>query len=191
MNITIDGNLAALIPTVSEIIPEAVEKAQVKAVNQVGGKIVKEARKIAKDKTGVPTKILKKRISLRGNSKATRARPRIVIFGGQWNVAVEDMSPAPRQLKSGKVKYKTLPGDTPDPSAFMYAFGSKPKVFRRTGPRRLPIKRITLDVSDAVKNAIAGYTGSGQAKKEFDDYFNKAFAREIRAGLRRKQVPVR
>lgn len=151
MNIEFKSNVPELQAVLDEISRKVQPAATATALNQTVAKIAKEARRDVARVTGVPQKHFTKRIKQRRDGKATARKPYARLWAGLWPMSVASMTPKPRQLKSGRVKYKTLPGDTIDPHAFVAKVTRNVTAFAREGAARGPLNAKTLDVGRHIK----------------------------------------
>ena len=191
MKITIESDNAAFLAHLQELADKVVVPAQVSALNSAAGNVRSKSIQIAKTATGVPTSILKKRIAVPKSRRATARSVEVIIFGGLWPVKVAKLTPAPRKLKGGGVKYKTVPGQPISPRAFIAnnTRGSL-SVFERKGEARLPIRNIVVDISRGVKSAIAGYIASGGAQAYYEKMLLSQMDRRVRGSLVRHGLKV-
>jgi len=165
--------------------------AQSFALNSTAAYIKREAVKIASKATGVPTTILKNRIAVPRGKKSTIRGLKTVIFGGLWPVKVAKLKPAPRKLKSGAVKYKTMKGEPVNANAFMGKnTNGSDSVFVRKGTARLPIKNVTVEIGPQVERAIQGFSGGQLAKDKYSKMLFSQMDRRVRGGLIRMGVKV-
>lgn len=189
MNIEFKSDNKKLEAHLRELQKELAPGAQSAALNSTASFITRGAVKIAQAKTGIQAKILRKRIAVPRGKKSTPRSLRTQVFGGLWPVKVMDITPIPRKLVSGRVKYKTLPGESIDPQAFMANnTNAKLSVFRRKGVTRLPIENITVDVGPHVKSAIEGYTGGNESQAYYRKRLFTEMDRRIRSNLVRKGI---
>jgi Prophage minor tail protein Z (GPZ) len=192
VKITIESDNAKFLAHLQELADKCAIPAQVSALNSAATNVRSKSIQIAKSATGVPTSILKRRIAVPKSRRATIRSHEVLIFGGLWPVKVSKLTPAPRKLKGGGVKYKTLPGQPISPRAFIAnnTHGSL-SVFERKGEARLPIRNITVDISGPVKSAIAGYLASGAAKAYYEKMLLSQMDRRVRGSLVRKGLTVK
>jgi hypothetical protein len=185
MNIEFKSDNKKLLKHLSELQKALAPAAQSAALNATAGHIKRGAVKIAAQKTGVQAKILRSRIAVPRGKKATVRSLKTVVFGGLWVVPVTKLTPGPRKLKGGSVKYKTLPGQAINPAAFLAKnTNDKERVFVRKGAPRLPIQSITADIGPAVKSAIEGYGGGTESQ----DYYRKRVFTEMDRRIRSNLV---
>jgi len=191
MKIAFETENKKLLAHLNEFAEKVTPGAQVSALNSVAGKVRGEAVKVAARATGVSTKILRKRIVVPRSKKATLRSPNVIVFGGIWPVKVSKLTPKPRNLASGRVKYKTPPGKSQDPNAFIATHkGGGVAVFARKGASRLPLKNITIDIGPAVRSAIGVYSRSAEAKRHYEKILFSQMDRRVRSSLRRKGLDV-
>ena len=191
MNIEIKTDNKDLLAHLEELKAKITPAAQVAVLNRTASKVSREAIKIASKSTGVPTKTLRKRINIPRQWKARKGKLNVTIFGGTWPVKVSKLKPAPRQLKSGRVKYKTAPGTAVDPQAFIATnTNGGTSVWKRKGKNRLPVKNITIDIAPGVKAALIAYGNGAEAKNFYEQALFKEMDRKIRGALVRRGVKV-
>lgn len=191
MNFEFKSENAQFARHLNELADKVAPAAQASALNSSAGHIRGRAVKIASKATGVPSSILKKRIAVPKSQKATKRFPRVIIFGGLWPVKVSKLKPKPRKLKSGKVKYKTGPGETINPGAFIgNNTNGSPSVFVRKSAARTPLANVTTEISSAVRSAVGGYSRSSAALKYYQKMLYSQMDRKVRSSLRRQGLDV-
>lgn len=192
MNIEFSSDNPKLLRHLRELQKELAPGAQSAALNSTASYIARGAVKIAQAKTGVQAKILRKRIAVPRGKKATVRSLKTVVFGGLWVVPVTKLTPAPRKLKGGSVKYKTLPGQAIRPDAFLAkTTRGTDRVFVRKGATRLPVQSITADIGPAVQSAIQGYGGGQESQAYYRKRLFTEMDRRIRSNLVRKGIRTR
>lgn len=192
MKIVIESDNAKFLAHLQELADKVAVPAQVSAINSAAGNVRSKSIAIARAATGVPTSILKKRIAVPKSRRATIRSVEVLIFGGLWPVKVAKLTPAPRKLKGGGIKYKILPGQSMNPRAFIANnTNGHLSVFERKGESRLPIKNVTVDISRAVKSAISGYLASGAAKAYYEKMLLSQMDRRVRGSLVRNGLTVK
>lgn len=192
MNIEFSSDNPKLLKHLRELQKELAPRAQSAALNSTANYIRRGAVKIAQQKTGVQAKILNTRIAVPRGKKASVRSLKTVVFGGLWAVKVMKITPIPRKLTSGRVKYKTLPGQAVDPKAFMANnTNAQMSVFRRKGASRLPIENITVDIGPHVERAISGYGGGQESQAYYRKRLFTEMDRRIRGSLVRKGIRTR
>lgn len=191
MKIQFETENKELLAHLRELSDKVQPAATASALNSAGTKVRQWAVRDASKRTGVPAKILRKRIAIPRGKKATARNPSLLMFGGLWPVKVSKLTPKPRELKSGRVKYKTLPGQPMDPNAFMAPHkGGSNAVFVRKGQARLPIKNVTVNIGPAVRLGLIRALRSKDAKDYFERMFFSQMDRRVRSSLRRKGLEV-
>lgn len=191
MKITFESDNKKLQAHLDELARTVAPAAQAAALNSAAKHVRSKAVGIASKATGVPTKILRRRIAIPRRSKATQRSLEVFVFGGLWPVKVADLTPAPRKLKSGAVKYKTGPGQPIDPMAFIANnTNGRLSVFARKGRSRLPVKNVTIDISGGVKSAIGGYLISRAAQSHYEKILLSQMDRRVRSSLMRRGMRV-
>ena len=191
MKIEFESENKAFLASLQEIADKVTPAAQVSALNSAAAKIARESVKIASSTTGVSAKTLRKRIKVPKSKKATARFPNVTIFGGLWPVPVAKLTPKPRKLKRGGVKYKTMPGQAQNPNAFIAPHkGGGDGVFVRKGHSRLPIKKVSVDIAPHVRRAIAVYLYGSAAQAHYEKILFSQMDRRVRSALRRKGLDV-
>jgi len=201
VNIEIKSDNKKLLAHLKDLKEKVTPAAEAKALNSTASYIVRGAVKIAATKTGVQATLLRKRIAVPRGKKATARTLRTVVFGGLWVVPVVKISPKPRKLASGRVKYKTVPGDAVRPDAFIAkstrgtdrVFVRKDSSRKRVPPKysELPIKSVTADIGPHVRRAIEGYGGGQESQNYYKQRLFKEMDRAISGNLRRYGIRVR
>ena len=192
MNIEFKSDNKKLLAHLKDLKEKVTPAAEAKALNSTANYIVRGAVKIAATKTGVQATLLRKRIAVPRGKKATARTLKTVVFGGLWVVPVVKLSPKPRKLASGRVKYKTVPGETMRADAFIgKTTQGTERVFHRKGTSRLPIKNITADIGPHVRRAIEGYGGGQESQNYYKQRLFKEMDRAISGNLRRYGIRVR
>lgn len=182
MNIEFTSQNRKLQRHLRELSEKYAPPAQAQALNSTAGYIKREAVKIASSATGVQASLLRKRIAVPKKAKARDLKA--VVFGGLWVVPVAKISPKPRKLKGGGVKYKVMPGQAINPKAFIAkTTNGTERVFARKGPGRLPIESISADIAPHVTRAIVGFSGGAEALKYYQKILFSQMDRKVRGGL--------
>ena len=192
MNMELASDTTKLLAHLAELRDKVEPGASVSALNSTANKIRQRSVNRAANELGIAAKILRKRIAVPRSEKATRKRPKTMLFGGLYPVRVDDLKPAPRELKSGRVKYKVPKGQSVNPNAFMapHKQGSR-VVFVRKGPSRLPIKRVTVEVGSVIKRSMRKEINSKASQEHYQKIFNAQMDRRIRGSLVRNGLTVK
>lgn len=191
MNIEFETDNRELLAQLNDLAGKVAPAAQASALNSAGGKVLQWAVRDASKRTGVAAKILRRRIAIPRGKKATARNPQIWLFGGLWPVKVSKLTPKPRRLKSGRVKYKTIPGQPVDPSAFMAPHrGGGDAVYSRKGSARLPVKNITVNVGPHVRLSMIRSLRSKEARDYYERMLFSQMDRRVRSSLRRYGLDV-
>jgi hypothetical protein len=191
MKIEVQSDNKQLLRHLREVSDQVTPAAEASALNSTAKKVAREAVKLASVATGVPTKVLRRRIYVPKRKKATRRRLHAYVLGGLWVVPVSQLTPKPRQLKGGSVKYRVPPGQAINPQAFMAkTTRGGTEVFVRKTASRLPIKKVSVDIADQVKRAINGYLHTAAAHTYYQQRLFAEMDRKIRASMRRNGLDV-
>lgn len=180
-----------LLAHLRELSDKVQPAATASALNSAGTKVRQWAVRDASKRTGVPAKLLRRRIAIPKGQRATARKPSLLMFGGLWPIKVSKLTPKPRRLKGGRVKYKTMPGQPVDPNAFIAPHkGGGDSVFVRKGQSRLPIKNVTVNVGPSVRLGLIRALRSQEARAYFERMLFSQMDRRVRSSLRRKGLEV-
>lgn len=166
MNVEFDASfdeVAELFEELGEKIYPQVERS---ALNDAAAQARTAIRKKIKDRTGVPSKALNKRMKLhRANRRISSAR----IFIGTMPISIYHHL-NPTELKRGGVSYKGASGRAKLPGAFIARTQHGPGVFTRVTKKRFPLKFETVDITGEARSAAEA------AQRAFPENFRRLFA---------------
>ena len=175
-------------PEMAEMLYEISERVMrpeaAKAMNRTMTFIRREASSQAARETGVSVGTLRRRIKAIKNRRSSARNLNATGFIGEVPVVVSRATPKPKGYARGGVKYKTLPGESQNPSAF---FGVMPEgkksAFARKGPSRLPIQEESMNVGPYLRSAVNSVLGESAGRE-----FNGIFYENMRKRLEREVV---
>lgn len=183
-----------LLDMLEETQDKILPKATYKALNQTAQAIKRDAVRHISTETKIAQKHIKKRIVVPKKFKATQRKLFVTLVGKIWPKRVSELSPKPRALKSGRVKYKTIPGQPVRSDAFIAPIpggklGGNEVMFRKT-PDRLPIKILTVNLQPVVEKSLRRWVFSSDTRTRYEEYLFKQIERETRSALRRRGMEV-
>ena len=177
-NLTLETNADEVADLLGDVAPKVLAQAEVSALNKSMAQERTEIRRGLRDTTGIPAKVLNRRLRIR----RAKLQQRVVrLFIGLYNVlAFKDLGA--KQLKKG-VSYRGPGGRVRNRKGFITTMPGSGHIgaFARQGESRLPIKELSVNFASQARMqvALARVRLPVKFKRLFNHEFNFRVGREI------------
>lgn len=190
MKIEFTSDIKKMQDVLDELTKKVQPLATSTAINRTTTHVIKVAKQGIAKETGITQKHFKKRLNVAKKDKAKPGKLLAIIWVGLWGISVRHLTPKPRALKSGSVKYKTLPGQPLDPKAFMVNDSAGSTAYSRKGSSRLPIGQKMIDISGPMRRNVERALGA-DAKSFFRKTFYSEMEGRVIKAMQKKGMTVR